>query len=80
MPLGRLTYVVYLTHYNYIKTINLLARKPLYYSFLPQLVTYFGILVLTFGFATVIAVAVEIPFLKLEKLITSPRDAQKVYI
>ena len=74
-PLSRLSYIVYLTHYTYIKTIFALYRKPLYYTFILTIIFYVGILVVTFLLSSFIAIVVEIPFLNLLNLITpsSPR-------
>ena len=77
-PLSRLSYIVYLTHYTYIKTVFALYRKPLYYTFILSIVFYVGILVVTFILSSLIAIVVEIPFLNLLNFTTasSPRKKQ----
>lgn len=71
VPMGRLTFIVYLTHYTYIATYHGLSRKPLDFSMMFQWVFLFGIIVWSFTMAVIIALIVEIPFVNLEQLITS---------
>lgn len=47
-------------------------RKLVYYTFLSQLTTYFGILATVFGLAFVVSITVEASFLNLEKLVFAP--------
>lgn len=69
LPLSRLTYCVYLIHYNYLTVFYAMNRKQLYYTFISELTTYFGILLTVFGLSFVIAVTVEASFVNLEKLL-----------
>ena len=75
MPLGRLTYVVYLVHYEFLYFYWAHARKPYYYTVLDHIQHYFGVTLMIFLLAFLISVTVEAPFLNLEKLLFSP--AQK---
>lgn len=67
LPLSRLTYCVYLIHYDYLNVFYSLNRKMIYYSFIDQLTTFFGITVTVFGLALIVSVCVEAPFINLER-------------
>ena len=71
LPLSRLTYCVYLIHYDYLTAYYAMSRKLIYYTFVTQLTTYFGIVVTVFGLAFIVSVTVEASFLNLEKLLFS---------
>lgn len=72
LPLSRLSYCVYLIHYSYLDVFYASNRKLVYYTFLSQLTTYFGILATVFGLAFVVSITVEASFLNLEKLVFAP--------
>ncbi len=67
LPLSRLTYCVYLIHYDYLNVFYSMSRKMIYYTFLDQLTTFFGITVTVFGLAFLVSVCVEAPFINLER-------------
>ena len=71
MPLSRLSYAAYLIHPIYIKVFFSIQRKPMYVSFPNLLTTFWGMLVPIFFLAAIISVVVEMPFLNLDKLLTS---------
>jgi len=71
IPLGRLTYVVYLIHFEYMLVYWSHARKPYYYTVFDHIQHYFGVLLMVFLLAFFISVTVEAPFLNLEKLLFS---------
>jgi peptidoglycan/LPS O-acetylase OafA/YrhL len=71
LPLGRLTYCVYLIHYDYLTVFNSAIRKQYYYTMFGTVITCFGVLVFCFGLAFVAAVTIEASFLNLEKLVFS---------
>ena len=71
LPLSRLTYCVFLIHYDYLNVFYSLNRRMLYYTFTDQLTTFFGITVTVFGLAFIVAVTVEASFFNLEKWIFS---------
>lgn len=79
IPLGRLTFVVYLTHFNYITAINALSRKPHDFNMYKEIVIVLGIIAMSFVLAIVIAILVEIPFLNLERLINPSKRPNKKY-
>ena len=66
--LGRLTYVVYLIHYNFLAIFYAHARKPYYYTVLDRVVFYLGVVFLSFLLSFFISIAIEIPLLNLEKI------------
>ena len=74
LPLSRLTYCVYLIHFNYLTVYYAMSRKLIYYTFSSQLTTYLGIVVTVFGLAFVVSVTIEASFLNLEKIIFSPKS------
>ena len=69
LPLSRLTYCVYLIHYDYLNVFYSLNRKILYYTFIEQFTTFLGIVVAVFGLAFLVSVCVEAPFINLERLV-----------
>ena len=69
LPLGRLTYCVYLIHYDYLTVFNSAIRKQYYYTMFGTVITCFGVLVFCFALAFAVAVTIEASFLNLEKLI-----------
>ena len=70
-PLSRLSYCVYLIHLNYITVYVSHSRTLFYYTTIDQIHRYFGILLVAYGFAFIASIAVEVPFLNLEKLVFS---------
>lgn len=74
IPLGRLTYVVYLIHFEYLYLFWAHARKPYYYTVLDHIQHYFGVLLMVFLLAFVISITIEAPFLNLEKLLFNLAD------
>lgn len=63
LPLGRLTYCVYLIHYDYLNVFYSAVRKQFYYTMFEQFTSIcFGVLVISFGLAFVAAVTVEAAF------------------
>lgn len=71
LPLSRLTYCVYLIHYDYLNVFYSLNRRILYYTFIDQLTTFFGIVVSVFALAFVVSVSIEASFMNLERLVFS---------
>lgn len=71
MPLSRLSYCVYLIHYDYLNIFYAANRKLVYYTFFTQLTSYFGIVLTVFGLAFLVCITVESSFLNLEKLIVA---------
>ncbi len=69
VPLGRLTYVAYLFHWNFVKVHIYYARKPTYFTTLDQALHIIAVLGLTFIASFVISLLVETPLLNLEKFI-----------
>lgn len=68
IPLSRLSFAVYLIHFNLIKAYVSHMRKPFYFTECVYATTYVGILVIAFAIASVVSVVVEMPFLNLDKL------------
>ncbi|EFX71086.1 hypothetical protein DAPPUDRAFT_60562 [Daphnia pulex] len=78
MPLGRLTYCVYLIHYDFLTVFTSSVRKQYYYTMFGTVVTCFGVLVFCFALAFLAAVTIEASFLNLEKLLfSSPKPKSK---
>lgn len=71
LPLGRITYCVYLTHCDYLNVFYSAMRKIYYYTILGQFTASFGVIVISFSFALVTSVTLEAYFLNLEKLLLS---------
>lgn len=77
LPLGRLTYCVYLIHYDFLNVFYSAIRKQFYYNMLQQFTTSFGLIFISFGLAFVAAVTVEASFLNLEKLVFASKIKSK---
>lgn len=75
IPLGRLTYVVYLIHLNYLTVFHAFTRQPYYYTKFNHTEHYFGTILMVFFMAFVICLTVEVPFLNLERLILPSRTS-----
>ena len=69
MPLGRLTYCVYLTHLDYLNVFFAWNRKQLYFTFMGALTTYLGLVVTVFVLSFFVSATIEASFLNLEKLL-----------
>lgn len=69
VPLGRLTYVVYLIHQNYLIVYHANLRKPYFYNKTTHTQHYFGVLFIVFLMAYAICLTVEVPLLNLERLL-----------
>ena len=72
-PLARLSYGVFLVHYNWIRFYYAgLFRSPRDYLLLDvAVVDYLAILAVSFGLSFVLCVAVEMPFLRLDRVLFS---------
>ncbi len=70
MPLSRLTYVTYLVNVDYVKVYYIgLSRTFFYYTKVNLVMTYFGVLVVSFVLAFFLSVAIEMPFLNLNRIL-----------
>jgi peptidoglycan/LPS O-acetylase OafA/YrhL len=80
LPLGRLTYCVYLIHFDFLIAFYAAMRKRFYYNLFDQFIVCFGILVMSFTLAFVTSVTLEASFLNLEKLMFSSKPKSKFII
>ena len=71
VPLGRLNYCVYLINLNYFLFYSATSRTAYYYTFMGFCQFVFGAIAFVYVFALVTWIAVEAPFLNLERLIFS---------
>jgi len=78
LPLGRMTYCVYLIHYDFLVVYYSAMRKRFYYTLFEQFTVCFGLLVVSFGLAFLVSVTLEASFLNLEKLIFSSKSKSKL--
>ncbi|XP_057379361.1 nose resistant to fluoxetine protein 6-like isoform X1 [Daphnia carinata] len=69
LPFSRLSYAVYLIHFNFIRAYASHLRKPFYFTELIFGTTYLGILMIAFFISFAVSVVVEMPFLNLDKLL-----------
>lgn len=69
LPFSRMSYAVYLVHFNFMRVYISHLRKPFYFTELIFGTTYLGILVISFFISFVISVVVEMPFLNSDKLL-----------
>lgn len=68
MPLGRLSYVVYLIHNDYIKIYYMgFSRTPFYYTKLNAAMIYLAIVMVSFMLAFFLSVTIEMPFVNLDR-------------
>lgn len=74
LPLSRVSYCMYLIHYDYLTVFYAENRKLIYYTFLSQLTTYFGVVLTVYMLAVITSAMVEAPFINLEKLFLSPKS------
>jgi peptidoglycan/LPS O-acetylase OafA/YrhL len=80
LPLGRVTYCVYLIHFDFLVAYYSAMRKRFYYTLFEQFTVCFGLLVMTFGIAFLVSVTLEASFLNLEKLIFSSKSKSNLTI
>lgn len=78
VPLGRLTYAVYLIHQNYLFVYHSYLRKPYYYTRTSHTEHYFGTLLMVFLMAYGVCITVELPLLNLERLLIKPSSISKL--
>ena len=71
IPLGRITYCVYLIHFSLLTMYIGRLRAPLYYTVFDATLLFFAITVTTFLIGFVVSVTIEASFLNLEKLLFS---------
>ena len=69
IPLARLNYCVYLINLNYITFYISRSRVPFYYTLLGLFHYGTGMIVMVYMLAFATSLAVEVPFLNLEKVI-----------
>ncbi|XP_006815119.2 nose resistant to fluoxetine protein 6-like [Saccoglossus kowalevskii] len=77
LPLARMNYCAYLVHLVVIFIYTFSMKSLYYYSDLGFTLDFIGILVVTYSVSFVIAIAVELPMLELEKVII-PAKYRKV--
>jgi len=77
IPLGRITYCIYLIHFNYYTFFFGHKRKPDYYTLYETIHGYLGQLLTVTLLSFFVSVTVEASFLNLEKLLFSPLTAKK---
>ena len=75
--MGRLTYCVYLIHYEYITLYYGHMRWPIYYTDYDEVHAYLGLLFAVTLLSFFVSVTVEAPFLNLEKLIFAPLNQRR---
>jgi hypothetical protein len=73
VPLGRLCYAAYLINFNLIKAYSSSMRSTVYFNQFEMYLTYFGMIVVVFLISFVASLAVEMPFLSLDKLLFRDR-------
>ena len=69
LPLVRLNYCVYLINFNYIAFFNARSRTAHYYTYIGQWHYITGMTTIIYALAFVMALAVEVPFFNLERII-----------
>nr|XP_006824408.1 PREDICTED: nose resistant to fluoxetine protein 6-like [Saccoglossus kowalevskii] len=69
LPLARMNYCAYLIHFVIVLIYDYSLRQLFYYSDMNTAFAFIGILVVTYMAAFVIAMAVELPMIELEKVI-----------
>ena len=69
MPLGRLCYSAYLINLNVIKVSTFSQRSPSYMSDTNFILAFLGFLLATFLLSFAASLLIEMPFLKLDKLL-----------
>ncbi|XP_069691620.1 nose resistant to fluoxetine protein 6-like [Periplaneta americana] len=77
-PLGRLTFAMYIFHYEIIFGRLARARVPVYHSITDMAGVFFENLVLTILVAFVVTLAIESPIVQIEKLVYA-KDRSKVF-
>lgn len=79
MPLGKLSYSIYLIHYNVIQVYYAHARQVPYYTPSEQIYFAFGNLIVSILLAVIACITVELPFIHLEKrALRSGKNKQNV--
>lgn len=73
-PFSRLSYCIYLIHFEYMHLYYALKTRKIYGKFFDLLTMFFGISVIVFILAFILSVFVEAPFINLEKLIFSSQS------
>lgn len=82
MPLGKLTFTAYLIHQDFIQVYDIgLARMPFYYNKWNLAAKYFVVLVASFTMAFVGSIAIEMPFINLDRafLTRSTQNKSRLY-
>ncbi|KAG8289170.1 hypothetical protein J6590_003508 [Homalodisca vitripennis] len=73
VPLGRLTYCIYLTHVAVILYSIGGMRKPQHFSYYNMILKFLGELIISTILAAILSLMIEAPLMVLEKVIFSPR-------
>ena len=77
IPLGRLSYCVYLIHLNFFLIYVFQKKSLIFYTTFDHFIWFFGCLFVVYLLAFVVSVTIEAPFLNLEKLIFSPSPSER---
>jgi len=73
MPLGRLSFIAYLVHFDFIKTYYTgISRTPFYYTIDYLVLNYFAMIVVAFMLAFILSIAIEMPFINLGRMLLNP--------
>lgn len=66
MPLGRLTFITYLIHFDFLRVYYIgHPRIPFYYTKFNVVTTYLAAVMVSFMFAFFLSIAIEMPFINL---------------
>ena len=66
IPLGRMTYIVHLINFNFIKVYFSYTRMPIYSHLAEHIMRHFATLTSVFVISAILALLVEIPFINLD--------------
>jgi len=75
MPLGKLSYVAYLVHYDFIK-VYYINKTPLHFTKMNLMINYLVVLMVSFMLAFIFSVVIEMPFLNLDRYFMSSKPKQ----
>jgi len=75
MPLGRLSFLAYVVHYDFIK-IYYINKAPLYFTKMDVMMNYFLVLMVSYMLSFILSICIEMPFINLDRYLMSSTQKQ----
>ena len=81
MPLGRLSFIAYLVHFDFIRVYYIgFSRTPFFYTKFNLLLNYLAIVTVSFTLAFLLSIAIEMPFINLGRILLNSPAEKSIFL